>query len=282
MKWGLTTMMFLYFIFPGTRSLVTVHQPPVLTAALGNDVILPCQLEVSNDEKMLTPPVLYWVHLTQDKENPRLWTPSEKYDQRVELLEKNPNSSNKSVLLKNVQWADNGKYLCKLSITTERHKSFRRKGNETLLMVYDTMTFNLTNHNDSVLRCEVNVTQEPGLVLSIFHDGCKGQTVDAAPGDDVAALHYVTLSATISLRGGGKYECQLHLDEDLITKSSFQYSPPVAGEAGDAGKKVLTAHPKIICGSMVFPEPWALYLALLLVPITILLGLVTALLVCRC
>lgn len=132
-------VLFLFYFhgsFSGTRSLVTVHQPPVLTAALGNDVILPCQLEVSNDEKMLTPPVLYWVHLTQDKENPRLWTPSEKYDQRVELLEKNPNSSNKSVLLKNVQWADNGKYLCKLSITTERHKSFRRKGNETLLMVY--------------------------------------------------------------------------------------------------------------------------------------------------
>lgn len=34
-------------------------------------------------------------------------------------------------------------------------------------------------------------------------------------------------------------------------------------------------------GVVVFPEPWLLYVALLLVPITILLGLVTVLLMCR-
>lgn len=88
----------------------------------------------------------------------------------------------------------------------------------------DNMVFNLTSHNDSLLVCEVNVTQHRGLVLSIFHDGDK-QSVDRAPGAPVAALPYVTLSETISLRSGGKYECRLHLDEHLITKSLFHYNP---------------------------------------------------------
>lgn len=85
---------------------------------------------------MVTPPVLYWVYLTQDStDNPRLWMPSEKYDGRVELLDNNPNTSSKSILLKNVQWADSGKYQCKVSVITEGDR-FRRRGNDTLLMVY--------------------------------------------------------------------------------------------------------------------------------------------------
>lgn len=95
-----------------------------------------------------------------------------------------------------------------------------------LRLFSDTMTFNRTGHNDSQLRCEVNVTQDPAFVLFIFHDGRKLQTVDSAPGDAVTALPYVTLSEAISLSSGGKYECQLHLNGDLTTKSIFHYHPP--------------------------------------------------------
>ncbi|GAA6220456.1 uncharacterized protein LOC108899596 isoform X2 [Lates japonicus] len=267
MKWGWTAWMFLYFMISGTHPLITVHQPPVLTAALGKDLIMPCHLNLSNEEKMMARPVLYWVY----NDNEKLWVPSEKYKRRVDLLDSDP-LLNKSIRLKNVQWADNGKYLCKVSVTMAGGKSFRMKGNGTLVMVYDTMTFGLTSHNDSLLQCEVNVTQEPGLVLSIFHNECKPQTVDSASGDTDAGLPYVTLSETIPLRGGGKYECQLHLNEDLIVKSIYHYPPPVAGKDG---RNVLTAHPTTS------PEPWFLYVALLLVPTTILLGLVIVLLIHR-
>ncbi|XP_071326502.1 uncharacterized protein [Trachinotus anak] len=260
MKWGWTTSIFFYFMVSGTCSLVIVHQPPVLTTALGENVTMQCQLNISNDEKMLTVPVLYWERLPLDSENPRLWSPSGKYEGRVDLLDKSPNSTNKSIILRNVQWADSGRYLCKLSITTERDKSFRRKGNQTYLIVYGAMIFNLTSHNDSLLRCQVNVSLQHDFVLSIFHDGCNLQSVDSALGNGDAALPYVTLSKTVSLKGGGKYECQLHLNEELITKSIFHYPPP---------------------GSGVYSEPWLLYGALLLVPVTVLLGMVTVLLIRR-
>ncbi|XP_029307847.1 uncharacterized protein LOC115021492 isoform X2 [Cottoperca gobio] len=225
---------------------------------------MPCHLNLSHDEKMLTPPVLYWIYLTTDgTDNPRVWIPSEKYEGRVDTLDNNPNTSNKSIRFKNVQWADSGRYLCKLSINTKRDKSFRKKGNETLLMVYDTMTFNPTGHNDSLLSCEVNVTRDPGLVLSIFHDGFKLQPVGSAPGKGGTALPFVTLSETVSPRSKGEYECQLHLNKDLLTKSIFRYNLP---------------EPNV----KLFPEPWFLYTALLLVPFVILLGLISATLMCRC
>ncbi|XP_053288840.1 uncharacterized protein LOC128449605 isoform X2 [Pleuronectes platessa] len=259
-KLGWRAWVFLNFMVSGSCCLVTVHQPPVITAALGHDVILPCQLSLSPDETLVTVPVLYWVLITQDAEGHRLWKPSEIYEGRVQLLDENPNSLNKSILLKKVQWADNRKYSCKLTITTQKAKSFRCKGNKTLLTVYDAMTFNLTAHNDSLLRCEINVTREPGFVLSIVNNGSKTQSVDSAPGVPVVARPYVTLSVTISLRGGGKYECQLHLNKDLITKSIFHLPLP---------------------GVVEYPEPWVLYAALLLVPVPFLLVLVPALL-CRC
>ncbi|XP_035494539.2 uncharacterized protein LOC118313266 isoform X2 [Scophthalmus maximus] len=280
-KCGWTAWMFLHVMVSGTRSLVTVHQPPVITSALGSDVIMPCQLNLSSDEKMVTSPVLYWEHLTRVANNPRLWIPSEEYEGRVHLLEENPNSSNKSLLLKSVQWEDTGKYLCKVTITTEKDKSLRMRGNETLLMIYDAMTFNLPEHNDSLLRCEVNVTRGPGFVLSILRDGRKPQTVDSAPGTAVTLLTHVTLSETVLLRGGGEYECQLHLNEDLVVKSIIHYLS-TAGEGGGAGEIVLTPWPTVVSESGVveFPEPWLLYVLHLLVPFAFLLGLVTSLL-CR-
>ncbi|KAK2844945.1 hypothetical protein Q5P01_011604 [Channa striata] len=273
MKW--MSCMVLYVLVSGTGCLVTVHQPPAITSALGHDVVMPCELRLSDDEKMLTPPVLYWVYVTH-ADNPRLWIPSEAYEGRIDLLDKSMNSSNKSILLKNVQWSDSGKYQCKLSVTTEREKSFRRKGNETLLLVYDNIIFNLTNHNASRLQCEVNVSrQDPGFVLAIFHNGCKLQTVGFS--QENATLSYTTLSQTILTMGGGKYECQLRHNEDLMAKSIFHYHPPVTEQDWNATTNVSTTCLTTVSGLVVvFPEPWLLYIALLLVPITFLLGLLTA------
>ncbi|XP_060906017.1 uncharacterized protein LOC132983636 [Labrus mixtus] len=251
-KWGQTQLMILYLLISGTCSLVTVHQPPVIMAALGRAVVLQSNLILSPDEKMSAQPVLYWDHLKGDSDSARLWPSSKSYKSRVALMDSNEDSFNKSILLKNVQWDDSGKYLCKLSITTEG-KKFREQGKPTLLMVYDSMIFNITAHDDSLLCCEVKVTRGPAVVLSIFHEGSELETGDCGPEEAAAALPYVTLSKSVHVRGGGNYECQLHLNADLITKSSFQNNPS---------------------GVEVFPEPWPLYGSLLLVPITVLLGLI--------
>lgn len=127
----LSLVHFYLYVVSVTCSVVTVYQPPVLTSALGGDVVMPCHL--SNNEKMVAPPVLYWVY----SDNAKLWPSSEKYKERVDLLDKDVHSSNKSMLFKNVQWADSGKYLCKLSIMdTDSNKRSRVRGNETLLMIY--------------------------------------------------------------------------------------------------------------------------------------------------
>ncbi|XP_049438693.1 uncharacterized protein LOC125892647 isoform X2 [Epinephelus fuscoguttatus] len=284
MKWGLTQQMFLYVMVSGTLSQVTVHQSSVLTAALGRDVTLPCHLSLSNKVKMVTPAVLYWYFTQDGNDNRRLWFPSDEYMGRVNLLETSPNTLNKSIRLKNVQWADSGKYQCKVSVTTEKDDRFRRTGNETLLLVYETMMFNLTSHNDSLLSCEVNVTRDAGLLLSISHNGCKLQPVDSAPGDAGAALPFTTLSETVSLRSKGEYECQLQLNKDLITKSIFLYHPPVARDGEGGEKNVSRMCPSTVPepGVVAFPEPWLLYMAVLLVPFTTLLILISVLLMYRC
>ena len=91
----------------------------------------------------------------------------------------------------------------------------------------DVMTFNLSGHNDSLLRCEVNVTHDPGFVLAIFHNGYKLHAGDSsASGDSFSYLPFVTLSEAVLLRSNGTYECQLHLNEDLITASILRYHLP--------------------------------------------------------
>ncbi|XP_023150255.2 uncharacterized protein LOC111585109 [Amphiprion ocellaris] len=275
-KWGWTPWMILYFTVPGVLSLVTVHQPPVLTAALGGDTIMPCELQLSHDEKMVSTPVLYW-HYLQQESNKRLWQPSEPYKGRVQLLDDNKKSWNKSIVLKEVQWADSGRYECKLTVTTQREGSFRKKGNLTSLAVHDSMLFNLTGHNASLLRCEVNVTQDAGFALTVLHGSCRLRSVNSASGGNVSPQPYVTLSETIAVQAGGKYECQLHLKEDLIIKSVFHNN---LLEGAQTNATACSPDIPVVVGPE-YPEPWLLYMALLLVPITVLLGLATAMLIRR-
>jgi len=94
----------------------------------------------------------------------------------------------------------------------------------SLHLISDPIVFTLSGHNDSLLRCEVNVTQDAGFALSVTHEGRTLQT-DSAEGV-VEAQPYVTLSETVSVRKGGEYECQLHLMKDLITKSIFHVNQP--------------------------------------------------------
>lgn len=245
----------------GIHSLVTVNQHPVIVTSLADDVILHCELTQSPEEKMTKIPVLYWEYLKSDRPGmwPKLWPASAKYNGRVERLDNDFESPNKSVLFRNVQWEDSGAYQCKLSITTEKSGSERKRGNSTMLLVYDSVSLN-TTQDGSWLQCAVRVSWDPGFVLSISHIG-SNQTLESDSKDCDPALLYVTLSVTIPLMKSGGYECRLHLNSTLITKNTFSHNLP------DELK--------------VYPEPWLLYAAMLLVPVTLLLGVTTVLLICR-
>lgn len=123
-------LIFLFYLFSGSVALITVQQPPVVSVALGHDVILPCNFQASPDEQLEATPILYW--LNEGKDN---LLKNEKYTGRVHRLDQNQNSLNKSIVLKQAQWSDSQEYECKLSITTHG-KSFRRKGNLTKLIIY--------------------------------------------------------------------------------------------------------------------------------------------------
>lgn len=115
---------------------------------LAQDVILQCLFTHSPDENVFKTPILYWDHLNSDKPVtwPRLWPITDKYKGRVEPLDKDQSSSNKSILLRNVQWGDAGKYQCKLSYT-KGEQNERKRGDGTLLVVYgkNELSFNIFN-----------------------------------------------------------------------------------------------------------------------------------------
>nr|XP_024660069.1 uncharacterized protein LOC112435591 [Maylandia zebra] len=237
---------------------------------------MPCELRLQ-DEKLLSQPILYWWKLNEMAADFIRLIPSQTpNNSRATLLDNNGMSTNKSMILKSVQWADSGKYRCKLSLHTERNGNFRQKGDTTSLVVYGATVFNVTKHAPCMLGCEVSVTRDAGFSLHIFHNGRRLQNVTSAPGDADAALPYVTLSETVPLWSRGKYECQLHLRDDVITKSIFHSN---LSEVGEGDKNESTT-----CSSArhgVYPEPWFLYVALLLVPVTVLIGLLSAMLMCR-
>lgn len=114
----------------GVSTLITVHQPPFVIIALGRDVMMPCH--ISSDDT-LSSVALYWEYSDRTK----LWPPSDKFKQRVDRVDENKQSLNKSIILKNVQWPDSRNYLCKLSVLTAETKTpYRIKGNETRLIIY--------------------------------------------------------------------------------------------------------------------------------------------------
>ncbi|MEQ2301666.1 hypothetical protein AMECASPLE_038395 [Ameca splendens] len=121
------------------------------------------------------------------------------------------------------------------------------------------------------------MSEDFDFALSVIKDGCVLQSSDSAAGR-VMNQGIVTLSQTVSLRGGGKYECQLQLRDDLITTSTF-YSKPTA--AGEDRENATAACSPVISNLEQYPEPWFLYVSLLLVPILFLLTLATCMLMRR-
>lgn len=272
MKWSV--LIIIYFITSDVSSEATVEQPAMLTAALGQDKVLPCHLKVSPGDRITNQPVLYWIY---QKDNIKLWEPTGKYHGRVKLVDQNPDSLIKSIIFKRVEWEDKGKYQCKVSVTTQQNGSLRKKGTETELLVYGQIFFNITSHNKILLQCEVYVTHHPRFDLSISHNGQKLQTLNSTPVIATTSLPYVTLSQTVALRSLGKYECELNFNGDLLSTSVFHYEPSDGLSGLFDGNESVTMSEEVV-----FPEPWPLYGGLILVPAAFFLVLLIAMLGVSC
>lgn len=74
----------------------------------------------------------------------RLWPdPESPYKDRVDVLDSDRNSPNRSVLLKNVQWEDStGKYECKLSYRAAKQDK-RTKGSGVKLLIHGNKTISM-------------------------------------------------------------------------------------------------------------------------------------------
>ena len=138
---------------------MTVNQAPVVVTELGHSVTLPCEFSHSPEDNLTsTPIILYWLFANSPDQATwlKLWpnTKIKEYQERVERLDLNVNSANKSIRLSNVQWQDSaGKYICKVSFETV-HTTERKKGNGTILRVYGKITFIiLYGHFDRVKHC---------------------------------------------------------------------------------------------------------------------------------
>lgn len=141
---------FCLYVIPGASRL-TLQQPPIITATLGHDVTMPCH--IPHQEDAITSTILYWAKLNEGTET-SLLSESEGYHKPVKRLDNDQHSANLSMLLKAVQWADSGKYLCKLSIRSERtNKRYRAKGNTTLLLIHG----KYENWWDGFKVCQVQV-----------------------------------------------------------------------------------------------------------------------------
>ncbi|XP_010903657.1 uncharacterized protein LOC105031109 [Esox lucius] len=241
-----------FLIVAGTWAQIAIQRPAEIVYKLSQNATFPCEFIHTPVQQVEKNPIIYWHNMFQSNMT-RLWpTSGLHYKDRVEVLDSDLNSRNRSLLLKNVQWEDSeGKYECKLSYRAGGH-SARTKGNGTKLLIYDSLSFHPVNNT---LLCAVNVSWDPRFVLSVRHKGSKASLVRSATGP----FQLITpLSISLPLEKNKDYECQLNLSSTVLLNQTFKQ--PV-----ETSEKEL-------------PEPVFLFVAILLVPITVFLALLIAVL----
>ncbi|KAJ8384444.1 hypothetical protein AAFF_G00204650 [Aldrovandia affinis] len=242
----------LLILLQGNSGQITVTQTPsVVVSALNQNVTLDCQFSHTPDQKV-TGVILYWYHRWPGREDQYIYphVPT-KYQNRIMVLDSNRTNKDKSIVLLGVGWEDRYKYHCMLSYDRGDDAN-RMRGAGVLLLLHDSMTFDLAPWTPSSLLCSVEVSPHPELRLSMLEDGVEGPSVQ----NDTHALHS-TLSLLIPLYNDRKYECRLNWSSEIILSQT--YFIPSA-----------------------LPEPIFLYSAILLIPFIILLIILTGVLVkCR-
>ncbi|KAL0984805.1 hypothetical protein UPYG_G00147150 [Umbra pygmaea] len=143
----------------------------------------------------------------------RIWPDAEHpFMNRVDVLDHDRNSSNRSILLKNIQWEDSqGQYECKLSYRAGKHRN-RTKGIAVKLLIYDSLFLGLHPEDNGTLLCAVNVSQDLRFVLSILHNGYELAYEQNPHRTPLISL----LSVSHPLENDKEYECQLKLNSTLI------------------------------------------------------------------
>ncbi|XP_072316945.1 uncharacterized protein [Eucyclogobius newberryi] len=264
MKWAIRIFM-IDLLVSGVCSGVSIEQPLVITASLGQDVTFPCLLKVSGDDTLTIPPVLYWLFKKEDQE--KMLHPSREYEHRVARLDQQQKALNLSIRFKDVQWEDRGEYLCKVSVTTQQRGSFREKGRATELLLYDEILFQTSGLNSSVLQCGVHVSPHPGFELS---SSSGGQTLNSTSVLDTTSSLHVTLFQSIAFGSRQKYQCSLYFNGELISSSTFLN--PLSGDGGLVDETG-TFSGNVSVSEEKYPEPWFLYSGLILVQVVLLSAL---------
>ncbi|KAJ7985371.1 hypothetical protein DPEC_G00351370 [Dallia pectoralis] len=245
-------------IAAGACAQYVIQRPEEIVCKLSQKVTFNCEFIHTPDQQVDQNPILYW-HNIHERNTTELWPQSQsesQYKDRVDVLDRNQNSQNKSLLLKNVQWEDsNGKYECKLSYRTG-NRSARKKGSGVKLLIYDSLFFNYDPDDNATLLCAVNASWDPRFVLSVLHGGTQAALLLR---NTTGPFQLITpLSIRLPLENGKDYECQLNLSSIVILSQTFKQS-----------SKTPAAEKR-------FPEPVSLFVAILLVPIIVLLFLLIA------
>ena len=90
-----------------------------------------------------------------------------------------------------------------------------------LSCVSDSAIFDVLPESKDQLRCAINVSQDPGLNLSMYHNGVP---IDTRRNDTLFSP-FRQLSVYIPLKEAGNYECKLNLASKLILNRNYSYYP---------------------------------------------------------
>ncbi|XP_064160962.1 uncharacterized protein LOC135237597 [Anguilla rostrata] len=247
-RWLCLTVLLL--LQQGNWGQITVTQSPnVVVSRLNHNATLACRFSHTRKQGV-TGVILYWYHTGPNGQDLYAYPDSQarpEYKNRVVALDRNSTSENKSVVLQNATWRDSQRYRCMLSYETLQEPQ-RKRGGGVLLLLHDSMTFDLAPGMVSELLCSVKVSPDPGFLLSVFRDGVHVLTAQ----NHTPAPH-VTLSLLVPV--AHNMECRLNHSSGFILRKTYSIQP--------------------------LPEPVLLYVAILLVPFIVLVISLTAYLIMR-
>ncbi|KAI1894797.1 hypothetical protein AGOR_G00119450 [Albula goreensis] len=245
------SLIMLFFRLQGSTGQITVTQTPsVVVSELNQNVTLNCSFNHSPDHRV-TRVILYWYVNGPEGSDVNIYPHgSEEYKERLIVLDKEETPRNMSIILLGVTWKDCKKYQCMLSYDKAGEPE-RKRGQGILLLLHDSMVFDLAPRSVSSLLCSVKVSPDPTFRLTVLEDGVEVCSTQ----NDTQAPHAITLSLHVPLHSGRKYECQLNRSSELILSRTYFNQPQS------------------------LPEPIFLYIAILLVPFIILIIILTLYLV---
>ncbi|KAJ8332824.1 hypothetical protein SKAU_G00417200 [Synaphobranchus kaupii] len=249
----------LLLLLQGLSGQITVTQSPsVVVSQLHGNATLACRFSHTPDQGV-TGVILYWYYVGPNEEDLYVYPPSQappEYEGRVVALDSSVTSEVKSVVMLRASWTDRHTYHCLLSYEIPGDAE-RKRGTGVLLLLYDSMTFDLAPGMVSNLLCSVKVSPDSGFRLSVLQEGAEVLSVQ-----NHTHSPHVTLSLHVPILHGVQYECRLKHSSDLIQSQTY-YIPRESGFSTE------------------LPEPVFLYAAIILIPFIVFVIFLTALFIMR-